>query len=64
LTDINKVITAQQKEIAKINQVSNSTTITSLGDVKQFLQGFNNGENLHTILDDINKDMLRFEKTG
>jgi hypothetical protein len=48
----------------KINQVSGNTEITSLGDVKLFLQGFNNGDNLHTTLTQMNEEMLRFEKTG
>jgi hypothetical protein len=38
--------------------------ITSLGDVKLFLQGFNNGDNLHNTIDTMNQEMLRFEKTG
>lgn len=64
VTQINSLIGEQQKEIAKINQVSNTGTILSLGDVKLFLQGFNNGENLHDTLETMNQEMLRFEKTG
>lgn len=58
---LNKVILEQQNEINNINKVSNSSSITSLGDVRVFLQGFSNGDNLHTTIDNINKDMLRFE---
>ena len=64
MQEINVLIAQQQQAINKINQVSNQSTITSLGDVKVFLQGFNNGDNLHSTLDDMNKEMLRFEKTG
>ena len=48
----------------KINQVSGEQAISSLGDVKVFLQGFNNGENLHNIIDRMDQEMIRFEKTG
>lgn len=58
------LITQQQKEIVKINAVSTESNIYSLGDVRVFLQGFNNGDNLHTTLDGMNKEMLRFEQTG
>lgn len=61
---VNQLIVQQQKEIAKINTVSGGATISSLGDVRVFLQGFNNGENLHTTLDSMNQQMLRFQKTG
>lgn len=64
LSDMQALIIQQQKEISKINSVSGETTITSLGDVKLFLQGFNNGDNLHNTLDTMNQEMLRFEKTG
>lgn len=64
LAEINSLIVAQQKALAKIEQISNSEVITSLGDVRLFLQGFNNGDNLHTTLDEMNQEMLRFEKTG
>ena len=62
--NLNSSIADQQKEISKINQISNSDVISSLGDVKLFLQGFNNNNNLNNILNDINKDMIKFEKTG
>lgn len=64
LKQINSLIKEQQKEIVKINQASNLETITSLGDVRLFLQGFNNGDNLQETLDDMHQDLLRFEKTG
>ena len=62
--EIHTLINKQQSDIRKINDVSTSDTITSLGDVKQFLQGFNNGDHLNEILDDINQGVLRFENTG
>lgn len=64
LKELNSLIVEQQKELVKINQPSNLQTISSLGDVKMFLQGFNNGDNLHTMLDKMNQEMLRFEVTG
>lgn len=64
LKETKQLISEQQKEIAKITQVSREQEITSLGDVKAFLQGFNNGDNLHDTLEDMNQEMLRFENTG
>lgn len=64
LNDINTLIITQQKDIAKITQVSNQPNISSLGDIQVFLQGFNNGDNLHQTLDEMNQEMLRFETTG
>lgn len=64
MDEIQSLIIQQQKDILKINQVSNSPEIQSLGDIKLFLHGFNNGDNLHDTLDEMNQEMLRFEKTG
>jgi hypothetical protein len=64
MLEINSLISEQQKSITNILQPSKSKEIYSLGDVRVFLQGFNNGDNLHTTIDNINKDMLRFRKTG
>lgn len=64
MANVLDLITQQQKEIVKINTTSTETSIYSLGDVRVFLQGFNNGDNLHTTLDSMNKEMLRFEQTG
>ena len=50
--------------INNILKVSNSNSISSLGDVRLFLSGFNNGDNLKIKLDTIEQEMLRFEKTG
>lgn len=62
--DIQTTIKEHQKAITDITKISNSKQITSLGDVKLFLEGFNNGDNLKEQLDTINQDMLRFEKSG
>ena len=59
---IKDTVKANQVSITSIVQESNSKTITSLGDVKKFLQGFNNGDNLHNTLTTMDKEMLRFEK--
>lgn len=64
VNQLQKILTNQQKEIAQINSTSNNKEISSLGDVKLFLQGFNNGDNLHKTLDSMDQEMLRFEKTG
>ena len=58
------MIIQQQKDIAKINSTSNGDTISSLGDVRIFLQGFSNGDSLRATLDIMSQEMLRFEKTG
>ena len=64
LKDIQTTIKEHQKAITDITKISNSKQITSLGDVKLFLEGFNNGDNLKEQLDTITQDMLRFEITG
>lgn len=62
--EIQTLIIKQNKEIASINQVSNKPTITTLGDVREFLKGFNNGDTLQDTLDSMNQETLRFESTG
>lgn len=64
LSDVQQMIIQQQKDIAKINSTSNGDTISSLGDVRIFLQGFSNGDSLRATLDIMSQEMLRFEKTG
>lgn len=64
LLEINNYINSQQKEIYNILQVSKTSDISSLGDVRLFLQGFNNGDNLHDSLEEIKTEMLRFETIG
>lgn len=62
--DIQSLLTTQQKELQSITQISQSSEISSLGDVQLFLRGFNNGDTLVSKLDEINQENLRFEKTG
>lgn len=62
--EVYEIADEQRKALGDLFKPSNSTTISSLGDVRVFLQGFDNGDNLHTIIEDINQEMLRFEKTG
>ena len=45
--------------ITDITKISNSKQITSLGDVKLFLEGFNNGDNLKEQLDTITQTVLK-----
>lgn len=64
LEDVQSLLTTQRKELNSITQISQSSKITSLGDVQVFLQGFNNGDTLLSKLEEINQENLRFEKTG
>lgn len=64
MQEMNALILKQQKEITSLSEPSKSKTITSLGDVRLFLKGFNNGDTLQETLDDMHQDLLRFEKTG
>ena len=64
LNNMLSLIKQQQKEITNINEPSNLEQINSLGDVKLFLKGFSNGDNLFIKIDNINQEMLRFESTG
>lgn len=64
IKEINTSISNQKKDILNITQTSKETSITSLGDVRVFLKGFDNGDNLRNTLDEMNQDMLRFESTG
>lgn len=64
LDTLNSKLIQQQKELVSITQISNFKEITSLGDIKLFLKGFNNGDNLYDKLDSMDQEMLRFEKTG
>lgn len=64
IKEIQDVLQSNQKEINKINQASLGSTITSLQDVRLFLEGFNNGETLRETIDNMDQQMVRFEKTG
>lgn len=64
LAEVSSSISKQQNELAKITNVSKEKYVSSLGDVVQFLQGFNNGDVLYNTLDDMNQEMVRFEITG
>lgn len=64
INELTSLLTRQQEELYKINLESNLNDITSLGDVRVFLKGFNNGENLHTVLDKIDQETIRFENIG
>ena len=64
ITNLTKLIADTQEQINSITKLSKLSTITSLGDVSQFLRGFKNGDNLRSTLDSMSQDMVRFEKTG
>lgn len=62
--EIKTTVDQHQIQINSITQKSEFKQITSLGDMREFLEGFNNGDNLKNKLDTINQEMLRFEKSG
>ena len=64
LETINILLNKHDKDILNILQVSTSKEVTSLGDIRIFLQGFNNGDNLRKTIDTMNQEMIRFEQTG
>ena len=64
LQSLYESIDDQKQQISNLLQISNEKNISTLGDVKVFLQGFNNGDDLKTIINDLDKEMLRFEYTG
>lgn len=60
--NIQALVSEQKEKLDKVINPTNSDQITSLGDVTLFLQGFNNGNNLHSTITQMNQEMLRFEK--
>ncbi len=64
LVKLQKEINKQNDELTALKHISKSENITSLGDIQAFLKGFNNGDNLFDIIDDMNQEMLKFDKIG
>ena len=64
LKEINKLISNQQQKINNIINISNSSEITSLGDINQFLKGFNNETTLKDTIEKLDQKILRFDITG
>lgn len=64
LKALHKLVTSNTTEIENIKKESSGNSVTSLGDVKKFLQGFNKNNSLHKTISDMNQEMLRFNKTG
>lgn len=62
--DIQDLILKQKNDIDSINQISGKATITTLGDVREFLKGFSTKENLQDTIDSMNQETLRFESMG
>lgn len=62
--DIQDLILKQKNDIDSINKVSGKATITTLGDVREFLKGFSNKETLQDKIDSMNQETLRFESMG
>ena len=63
IKEVNLLIQTNTNKLNDLTKVSKNEEITSLGDVKLFLKGFTNGENLYNTIDCMNQEMLRFEKT-
>lgn len=61
IKEIKELVTEQKKVISEIILPSKNQELTSLGDIKVFLQGFNKDVTLKNIIDDIDQEMLRFE---
>lgn len=64
LQEIENNVLKNQKEIANIIKPSGLNQVTSLGDVRLFLRNFNTTNSLKDVLDAMDQNMLRFEKTG
>lgn len=64
MRELQELISDTKKDLDKLTQVSSETNISSLGDVRLFLEGFNNTETLRDTIDNIDRQMVRFEKTG
>lgn len=64
INTLQETINSQKKQITALLQPSNKKELTTLGDVNLFLKGFNNGDNLKTIIKVIDEEMLRFNTTG
>ena len=63
-TSLDATLQLIHQSIADIQKESQHTTITSLGDVNKFLQGFNNGDSLKETLTSMSDEMVRFEYKG
>ena len=64
LEALHKLVTSNTTEIENIKKESSGNSVTSLGDVKKFLEGFNKNNSLYKTIYDMNQQMLRFYKTG
>lgn len=64
INKIKELLTSQQQELQNIVNITEGQNISSLGDIKQFLQGFTKKQTLNTVITTINEQMLRFNKTG
>lgn len=64
INTLQQTVNTHQKQINTLLQPSNKKTITTLGDVNNFLSGFNNGDNLKKIINILDEEMLRFNATG
>lgn len=64
LLGIRKELDEAKNSVETLVKKSQKEEITSLGDVRDFLSGFINGDNLHDVLDSMNEEFLRFETTG
>lgn len=64
LKKIDLKIDQNKEDIIKINNISDSKQVSTLGDVKLFLKGFDKEVSLYDTINNIDRSALRFEKTG
>lgn len=64
ISQIKNLINEQRQELKKLVQPTTNKDITSFGDIKQFLKGFKNEDNLYNIVENIDQQMLRFQNLG
>ena len=61
LDSIKDTLRVYKNTLSSITNRSNSSTISSLGDVQSFLKGFKNGDDLKDVVDNIKQEMITFE---
>ena len=64
LDDLWDQIESNSKVIKDVMTASQGDRISSLVDIRQFLDGFTKETNLCKVIDNINQEMLKFESTG
>lgn len=60
----NQVIVQHAEQISYILNPTQSQDIVSLGDVQKFVAGFDNGDSLHSIIQDMKESTVYFDNIG